>query len=211
MKLQDHLTEYAEPQEQHEFQIGTELNADGATTQQKHGWHGLRAVSNDGQFIAQFTRNGFVFSRLKPYEDWERFEAEALRLWNAFAEVAQPTEIDRLGVRFINVMELEPGETPGDILSLPPQVPDSLPLQVSEFMHQTQFDIPQYGYQLNVIQTVQRSDGKASVILDLDVSTTIAPAAPDGNLSTRLREMQWIKNKAFFSLVSQSAIARFQE
>lgn len=36
--LRRYLTDYAEPQEQHEFHFGTEFHADDATTQQKHGW-----------------------------------------------------------------------------------------------------------------------------------------------------------------------------
>ena len=53
-------------------------------------------------YVAQFTRNGFVFSRLKPYEGWETFEAEAKRLWCIYRELAEPSEVQRLGVRFIN-------------------------------------------------------------------------------------------------------------
>ena len=52
--------------------------------------------------IAQFNKDAFVFSRLNPYEDWERFSGEALRLWGIYCELLKPSEVRRVGLRFIN-------------------------------------------------------------------------------------------------------------
>lgn len=53
------------------------------------GWQGLRFQSGDQKHIAQFNRNGFVFSRLEPYESWEQLYTEGMRLWAVYVELAR--------------------------------------------------------------------------------------------------------------------------
>ena len=74
------------------------------------GWMGIRFRSADGKHIAQFKRDGFVFSRLEPYDTWEQLFGESQRLWNIHKELAGPAEIQRIGLRFINRIKLLPGE-----------------------------------------------------------------------------------------------------
>src|SRR5262245_29103956 len=66
------------------------------------GWRGLRFKSEDERHICNFNRDGFAFSRLRPYENWEQLQSEALRVWQIYSAVAHPTQVQRLGVRFIN-------------------------------------------------------------------------------------------------------------
>src|SRR6266545_222929 len=66
------------------------------------GWKGIRFRSSDEKHIAQFNRDGFALSRLEPYLTWEQLESESQRLWNIYKDLAQPAEIQRLGLRFIN-------------------------------------------------------------------------------------------------------------
>ncbi len=96
------LADYPTVKTQHELHLESALGPDGAAVSRRDEWHGFRLESADGRNIAQFTRNGFVFSRVTPYEDWDRFAAEAKRLWQIYVELAKPSEIERLGVRFIN-------------------------------------------------------------------------------------------------------------
>jgi len=213
--LADRLPEYPVPKRQHRLEVGGEIGPDGSSVEQKQVWHGVRFESEDKLHVAQFTRNGFVFSRLRPYTNWDDFEAKALRLWGIYVDVAEPPEVERLGVRFINVISLDPAEELAGVLTSPPVAPTGMPLPVGEFMHQTKYDIPNSNYSLNVIQTIQQSglkgDEPSKLILDLDVFTTESPAASDETLMKRLAEMQWIKNKAFFTFLTESAVSRFRE
>jgi uncharacterized protein (TIGR04255 family) len=213
--LTDRLTDYPAPKRQHQLQVGAEIAESESSVQQRQVWHGVRFESENKLHVAQFTRNGFVFSRLKPYTNWEDFVAEAIRLWDFYVEFAEPPEIERLGVRFINVISLDPAEELANVLASPPVAPTSMRLPVGEFMHQTKFDIPDHDYSLNVIQTIQQSaltgDEPSNLILDLDVFTNQTPAATDENLKERLADMRWIKNKAFFTFLTESVLSRFKE
>ncbi len=58
--------------------------------------------SSDKLQAVQARRDGFTFSRFAPYETWEVLIAEARRLWTLFVEVTNPTEVQRVAVRYIN-------------------------------------------------------------------------------------------------------------
>lgn len=211
-QLKDRLPEYPHQQRQQEIGVGAEIGPEGASLQQRHTWHGYRLESVDKLYVAQFTRNGFVFSRLEPYEGWETLEAEAKRLWGIYRELAEPSEVQRLGVRFINLITPVQPEQLADLLNVPPRCPEGLALPLRGFMHQSTFEIPGYPYHLSAIQTIQPPSPPErqsfGLILDLDVFTT-KPISFDG-IDSRLLQMQWIKNKAFFSLLKKPALERFR-
>ncbi len=213
-RLKEKLSDYPYSQRQQEFGVGAEFGPEGSSIRQHHNWHGFRFESEDKIHVAQFTRNGFVFSRLKPYDKWEQFEAEAQRLWHIYRELAEPSEIQRLGVRFINLTPVRLEEL-SDLLTVPPHSPSNMQLPLRGFMHQNTFDIPSHPYNLNVIQTIQPPSLSQSeafgLILDLDVFTVQTLELDDEELKKRLMEMRWIKNKAFFTFLKEKAIAHFKE
>lgn len=67
---------------------------------------GYRQWSPDRLQVFQARLNGFAFSRLAPYANWEEFATEALRLWEAYCSCAGPQEVHRIAVRYINRIEL---------------------------------------------------------------------------------------------------------
>jgi uncharacterized protein (TIGR04255 family) len=119
------------------------------------GLKGLRFRSRDQLQIVQLNRDGFVFSRLQPYEDWEQLSREAMRLWQFYAELARPTEIQRIGLRFINRMQLPPREVQfEDYIQSGPQPPKELELPFLGFMHHDTLAVPGYSYAINLIRTI---------------------------------------------------------
>ena len=212
-QLKEKLPDYPHSQGQHEVGLEAKVGPHESAIQQRHVWHGFRFESVDRLQVAQFTRNGFVFSRLKPYEDWEQFSTEGERLWRIYCELTEPAEVSRLGVRFINQITPIKPDSLDDLLELPPRSPEKLALPIAKFTHQDTFDIPGYPYKLNVIQTIQPANppetSADSLILDLDVYT--AGAVQHDDLDEKLLHMHWIKNKAFFSFLTTTAIARFRD
>ncbi|MCH7551913.1 DNA topoisomerase 4 subunit A [Patescibacteria group bacterium] len=71
------------------------------------GCIGLKLHSNDNLHIVQFNKGAFIFSRLKPYANWEQFSQEALRLWAIYCELLKPSEVRRIGLRFINRISIK--------------------------------------------------------------------------------------------------------
>jgi uncharacterized protein (TIGR04255 family) len=175
------------------------------------GWKGLRLQSADGRYIAQFNRDGFVFSRLQPYESWDQFKDEAVRLWNMHAELTKSIEVQRLGVRFINRITLPVGEVRlEDYLRVPPQPPGELDLQIMSFFHQDSLLVTGHPYAINIVKTVQPPHGSGSdggaLILDIDVFTTKPFEHRPADIEKHLAEMRWLKNKVFYSSLTKGAL-----
>jgi len=67
---------------------------------------GYAFVSADGKQTVQARLNGFGFSRLKPYESWKSFRRDALEMWEHYKKLARPDRITRIGLRYINRLEI---------------------------------------------------------------------------------------------------------
>lgn len=212
--LKERLPSYPDSKLIRKLQFETTIEADRSSTQRhSESWVGFRFTSEHEPYVAQFTRDGFVFSRLEPYENWEMFAGEAQRLWRVFVELAKPVEVERLGVRFINRIAPVKIDELGKLLQRPPKRLDALGLPISNFLYQSTHEVPGYPYRINVIDTVQPTtplqDGGPALILDIDAFTTRAFDAQEDVVNRRLIELHWLKNKAFFSLLTKSAIRQF--
>jgi uncharacterized protein (TIGR04255 family) len=180
------------------------------------GWVGFDCRTADEKQVAQFHKDGFAFSRLDPYQNWELFTQEALRLWRLHLELAQPEEIKRIGVRFINRMlfPVQGGKANlKNYLTTPPVNPKGLELPMVNFLHQELRTIPSTVYALNltkIMQPVERSASQLALILDVDVFTAVPLRPNDPSLGEHLNKMRWLKNKAFFASVTAKAIETFQ-
>jgi uncharacterized protein (TIGR04255 family) len=179
------------------------------------GWKGVRFRSADLKHIAQFNRDGFAFSRLEPYLTWEQLETESQRLWNIYKDLAQPDENQRLGLRYINRIELPTGELLFEqYIQRPPSSPHGLELPFHGFMHKDTLAVPGHPYAINIIRTIQQLNGSAGVgvalILDIDVFTTQGFDLDNAVLDRHLLEMRWLKNKAFFGSITEKALKLFR-
>jgi uncharacterized protein (TIGR04255 family) len=198
---------------EHEMQFGP-----GQDTVQRHrdlGWRGLRCESADHLHIAQFNRDGFVFSRLRPYDHWEQFQGEAMRLWRIYQDLSSPSGIQRLGLRFINRIELPvDGPPPDDYLRMPSEVLAGMPLSRVGFFHRDVLAVQGYPYIVTIVRTVQpiqvTGNKGFGLLLDTDVFSTEPFDLRDDLLTQRLVEMRWLKNKAFFGSITQQALETFQ-
>jgi len=218
-RLDEKLRDYSFLDSRREFRHELELEAEGGRTpsQKLHdlGWKGVRFRSTDEKHIAQFNRDGFVFSRLDPYKNWEQLSTEGIKIWTVFKEVAQPTEILRLGLRFINRILLPVGELRfEDYIERAPVSPIGMDLPFHGFMHHDTLAVPGHPYAITVIRTIQlppNSGGPGvALILDIDVFTTQGVRLDEGILIQCLNEMRWLKNKVFFGSVTEKAKGLFR-
>jgi uncharacterized protein (TIGR04255 family) len=176
----------------------------------KRAWPGFRLATDDGRYVAMFTRDYFSLSRLRPYEDWETFQSEAMRLWDFHMGLAGPTEIGRIGVRFINrfdvpAVDLDPGEYIRGLGNPPGDLPRS------EFLHRDGLSVPGHpSYGVTVIRTVKPADpGQAdhvALLLDIDVFSSLRFPPDPHTIKSRLADMHWLKNRVFFDNVTERAL-----
>lgn len=209
-RLTDRLPGYPECRPQHHLELEAQFAGGTASHAQRQTWEGFRLTSADERNIVQFTRDGVVVSRLTPYEDWDSFASEASQAWQAFVELATPAEVQRLGVRYINRINLASPNEARSYLANPPECLEPLGLPARQFLHQSLHDVPGHPYQINVTQTLQipslPKTSEWGLIVDIDVGTTQVIAVDTIGLDRCLTQMHWLKNKAFFSLLSEKAV-----
>lgn len=212
--LTQRLPDYPNPQIQQDIQMGAMGAPDGSPEFFQHmQWSGFRLQDEQNHHVVQFMPTGVVFSRLEPYEKWEVFTAEALRIWQLFVELAQPTIIERLGVRHINRIPLEDGEQPSTYLNIEPYSLPGLNTSPYNFFYKDTYEIPGYPYSVHWVRTIQPQQSaplnQQALIVDIDVFTTQLLQLDQDTLTKRLQEMRWIKNKIFFSSITDTALERF--
>ncbi|MEI8194452.1 MAG: TIGR04255 family protein [Phycisphaerae bacterium] len=214
-QLQEKLTDYPHSMSQRGIQGQVKFDVTGppeATTKDL-GWMGIAMASADRRNVAEYRLDGFTFHRLPPYESWELLLAEAMRLWKVYVELARPTEIQRIGLRFINRLELPLQEFRfEDYIQPAPQPPQGLAFPFAGFFHHDTLAVPDYPYAMNIIRTIQlpQNAGQGvAVILDIDVGTIEPMEWSEGIIASRLAEMRWLKNKAFFGSVTPNTLEKY--
>ena len=164
------------------------------------GIHGYIFQSTDDKEIAQFRKDGFTFSRLHPYTEWENIFSEASRLWNLFCSKTPVDMITRIAVRYINRLDLPlPMNDFAEYLTAPPKVPKSLPQALSQFL--TKIVFQEADITANVIQTLDKSHkpDHVGIILDIDVFKMNSDGFDKETVLSQFGQLRTFKNRIFFS------------
>lgn len=211
--LAERLPQYSTREPLHQMKLMAMVSEkdDSSVVQHKRGWEGIRLKSSDGRYVVQFKRDGLVFSRTQNYDHWEPFLAAAKEAWQVYFDIAAPVEVQRLGVRFINQIPAATAENLAGFLREPPTCPSNLPLK--EFVYQSTFDVPGHPFGIRVIKVMQppMPDVQQSSGLFLDIDVFAAKAIPNEPraLDDALGQMRWLKNKVFFTLLTEAAVQSF--
>ena len=175
------------------------------------GIHGYICKSEDEKDVVQFRIDGFTFSRLNPYSEWETVLSEAKRLWGLYSIKCLPELITRIAVRYINRLDLPlPIKDFADYLTAPPLVPDSLPQGVSQFL--TRVVIHDADTTANIIQAMKSSPkaDHVGVILDIDVFKLKETGFEESSIWPEFEKLRDFKNRIFFESITEKT-ARLYE
>ncbi len=208
--------EYPQKEDMSQFEFGVQQAVGKAPEQhfKDLGILGYRFTTADKRQIVQFRLDGFTFSRLAPYTQWEFVLEEASRLWKIFERTARLEEALRIAVRYINRLPFPKNkiEDFSPFLTAPPPLPKELNLFVNHFVSRVTVSDPNSQLVANMIQAVQPdpSDNLVPVILDIDVFET-GPFAPRADVITpRFPALRIFKNKLFFSSLTEDAVTLFE-
>jgi uncharacterized protein (TIGR04255 family) len=165
--------------------------------------------SADAFSVAQFRIDGFTYSRLRPYTSWDDIYPEVIRLWGVYRRVGRPEACSRIGVRYINKIELPDGTVElNDYLIAPPRVPEGVPDSMTSFLTRIIVKDPEHDRFAIVGQSsqVELGAGPTSwILLDIDAFRTA-----DGGLEARvedtLEQLHDLKNRIFFGSVRDEII-----
>jgi uncharacterized protein (TIGR04255 family) len=214
--VRERLKEFPEVQPlrgwEQQFQTEPGKTIEGST--RDLGWIGMILKSTDNLRVAQIHREGVSYSRLKPYPNWSIFSREAVELWELYRELTGPLEISRIGVRYINRIDIPiTGADLGKYFRQPPQSPPGVTIPFSHFVYSDVFSIVEMECSIRLVRTIQPPlppvNTSPGLIVDIDVSTTKALPTDDDIVVQRLTEMRWWKNKIFFATITDNLQRQF--
>lgn len=197
--------EYPEKQEQRMSQIQFELKAgEDLAKPVSSKIIGCRFVSPDKKQIFQARLDGFTFSRLYPYINWEQLRNEARRLWLLYKGITRPDCITRVALRYINNLTLPlPMRDFSDFIVAPPIVPEGLPQGVSQFLTRVVINEPSMGANAIITQALEPVVGEtAPVILDIDVFKLRPEGIEEEEAWDTIEKLRQFKNQIFFKSIT---------
>ena len=175
---------------------------------------GYRFESDDKKNVAQFRSDGFTFSRLKPYTDWEHVIHEARGLWSLYATIASPESVVRIATRYINRLDIPlPIHDFSHYLTSPPQLPQSLPQCVSSFLTRIVIRDPQFDIAANIIQAFEpnvEATNYVIMIVDIDAYKAVDFSPDEPRMWDDFARLRDMKNRIFFESITEDAARLFE-
>jgi len=174
---------------------------------------GYYFTSADGKRIVQYRLDGFTFNRLRPYSQWEDLRNEARKAWEVYRVNINPSFVSRLGVRYINSIEIPSKSFDyDDYFTSVPRIPEGLPQVLQHFFTRTVIPFPEQGATAIVIQTPsdKQDPVNTAIILDIDVSVEKSLAAADERIWQIFEELRVIKNEIFFKSIKEETKELFK-
>jgi uncharacterized protein (TIGR04255 family) len=175
------------------------------------GFQGVILSNTDETLKLQFGPKGFTFNNLKSYIGGERLVTEALRLWSLFVARMHATEVTRVAFRYINRLELplQHGDRIETLLAAAPILPDGAPQHVREFLTRVVTNDPEMDALVIITQQLNTIAGNTVALIDVDVFREGKFSVEGDNLRAILNSLRVVKNRTFFSLLTEEAVALY--
>jgi uncharacterized protein (TIGR04255 family) len=170
---------------------------------------GYQMASADGKQLVRLTLNEFAFSQLAPYDRWETLRAEAKRVWDTCESVLHPQRITRVGVRYINRIDIpDPNGTGIDLdvyFRTAPRIAPELPQAMKTYFVRVELPVSDPHGILIITETAvfPPSPDVVSALLDIDaVVQNVDLDIP--NAWRTVEELRHKKNAAFEACITDA-------
>lgn len=202
---------YSQIAEESEMKVETQFN-DGSVTQSHSSQKiGYRLTSSDGAEIAMVHRGRLLFSRLAPYPGWEEFVERVQRDWKIWRKSTNRVEINRIGVRFINRIDIsvETQEmiTPSMYLTVFPAFPSIGPNRLDTYHMQITKPLDEENLKMtiNTASIASPIPRSKAILLDIDVYVSGSLPKNDEQMWRLIDEIREQKNSAFEACITDKA------
>jgi uncharacterized protein (TIGR04255 family) len=199
--------------------VGVHLNVppgrEGSTIAQSIDTLGNRLSTEDQTQIVLVWPAQFVFSQLAPYPGWDVFFKRFHRDWDLWKRTLSYRKITRIGVRYINRIDIPTATTPiiqqEDYLNIYPHLPPAFDL-VTSYSVVAQLQLHDIGciLTLNSSSTPTPLLGHAAMIVDQDIAKEGDPPQNDEGIYALLNQIRVKKNEIFEACITPRARELFK-
>jgi uncharacterized protein (TIGR04255 family) len=178
----------------------------------------LLCRSEDGLDIVQARIDGFSANRLRPYQDWAALKQLAEQYWPVYQRLAQPAEILRIGLRYINQFELPVAKAPlrdeelARYLAWCPAVIKPLGSEKPEdfFVQLALRPSPQVQGVVTLMTNAPASPTGVPFVFDIGFTSSGPWPANSREIWEALDGLRALKNEVFFSSITDELKERFK-
>ena len=176
------------------------------------GVRGAVFRSRAGDEVVQARDDGFSFSKLPPYTNFDEVIAAAKRYWPIYYRLAPVDFVPRVAVRYINQFVIPRSHRADEYLTAPATEPEDIaPHVVTGALKRLSLIDPGPGIQSTVIQVTEPVDMGTGVLIDID-SYRIGNFKPEGDAFWELfKELRDAKNRIFFGSIHELAAEAFDK
>jgi len=176
---------------------------------------GYRLSSKDMTQLLLVWPSNFTISQLAPYSGWDEFIVRFVRDWKKWKRVIGHKKIRRIGVRYINRIDIPSSGTLIEYehyLHIYPKLPDLFP-PLNSYNVQCILPVENIGCQLRLNSSVVPSPilNHASFIIDQDIFMDSNVPQKDSEIFELLNLIRDEKNRVFESCISDKARGLFQQ
>jgi len=167
----------------------------------------------DKRSVVQLGATEFDFSCLPPYPGFEAFLRESKRIWQRFRETSPEVTIDRLALRYLNVIELPaPVGEIRDWLTVSPNISASFPQTATGLYLQLELLYPDSLTRLLVTEAIGEvsSESVQTVLLELDLMREETVPQSDDEMWAYFESLREIKNEVFEACLTPRTRELFQ-
>lgn len=167
---------------------------------------GYIQFSTDGDRAVQARLDGFTYSRINSYGNWNEFRDEARALWELYADALNQVVARRIAVRFINRLVLPLPCRFEDYLQTIPKVAPALPQALAEMLLRLVIPFPDKDAMVVLTQSLDAGDSPETigVILDIDAFRPLpAVGAPSNAIWDGFEVLREVKNQVFFESLTE--------
>lgn len=202
------LPRYPMKKERHQWEGRFEVKENQTMSAHKDlGIQGYIFTSEDEQQVVQFRLDGFTFNQLRPYprDGWPVVRQEAIRLWEVYLSAPLPMRVARIGLRYINEINIPlPNVDLEEYLTEPPRIPSSLPQSLDYFLTRLVIPFPELQAKAIITQSLGQPGHvlpSVSILLDIDVLTNVSAEANSPKVWEIIDRFRDVKNKIFKSSI----------
>ena len=155
----------------------------------------------------QIKKGSLITGQLSPYSNWNNFYKNFEFNWIKFSELFKVNIISRIGVRYINELNLPLSKDFNfdDYIKIMPKIPDGLPDTLCKYFSQIMIPCESDFTFLRINQNLEgiKNNNSVSIILDIDAYYENQFEYLDFNkISRKLDELRKFKNRAFFNSIT---------
>lgn len=198
------------------FKVNVDTNKNNAATTAVNEEIGHRRSTSDMTQLLVLLPTTFIVSQLAPYPGWDEFFDRFVRDWKLWNWHMGFRQIKRIGVRYINRIDIPVSESASVIeheeyLNVFPKVPDSLG-PITAYGVQTAFMLADIECNLNLNSAAVPSPilNHASFLIDQDIYKEVNPPQSEKDIQALLQKIRVKKNQIFEDCISDRARELFK-